>query len=150
MLLIPYRCKHSDILKNILTNCSDLSFAWYFSHVKAHQADKEAFHLLPRESQLNEGCDAKAKQEIRAMDPSTIPPQKPFPLESIAVYVGKEKMTLDTGEMIRFLAHRQLAKEHFHNHKLMFATAFEEVAWWHVCSTLRTLPRLFSLWTGKK
>ena len=74
------------------------------------------------------------------MDPSTIPSQKPFPLEPIAVYVGKEKMTSDTGEMIRFWAHRQLTKEHFHKHKLMFATAFEEVAWWQVYSTLRALP----------
>ena len=86
----------------MLTNCSNLSFARLFSHVKAHQADKVAFHLLPRESQLNEGCDAKAKQEIRALDPSALPPQKPFPLEPMTVYVGKEKMTLDTGEMIRY------------------------------------------------
>ena len=68
----------------------------------------------------------------------------------MTVYVGKEKMTSDTGEMIRYWAHRQLAKVHFHNHRLMYADAFEEVAWWHVYSTLRTLPRLFSLWAGKQ
>ena len=68
----------------------------------------------------------------------------------MAVYVGKERMTSDTGEMIRFWAHRQLAKEHFHNHKVMYAEAFEEVAWWQVYSTLRDLPRLFSLCASKQ
>jgi hypothetical protein len=37
---IPSRCWHADILKNILVNCSSLTFTRYFSHVKAHQ-DKE-------------------------------------------------------------------------------------------------------------
>ena len=59
-------------------------------------------------------------------------------------------MTSDTGEMVRYWAHRQMAKEHFHNHRLMYATAFEEVAWWQVYSTLRGLLRLFSLWAGKQ
>ena len=40
---IPSRCKHSDILKNILVNCSDFKFCCLFSHVKAHQDDE--FHL---------------------------------------------------------------------------------------------------------
>ena len=52
--------------------------------------------------------------------------------------------------MIRFWTHQQLAKEHFHSHKLMYAKASEEVAWWQVCSTLRDLPRLFSLWASKQ
>ena len=36
---IPSRCKHSDILKNILVNCSDLTFQLVFEHVDAHQYD---------------------------------------------------------------------------------------------------------------
>jgi hypothetical protein len=36
---IPSRCRHSDILKNILVNCSNLTFQRFFSHVKAHQDD---------------------------------------------------------------------------------------------------------------
>jgi hypothetical protein len=32
---IPSRCKHSDILKNILVNCCDLTFTLHYSHVKA-------------------------------------------------------------------------------------------------------------------
>lgn len=34
---IPSRCKHSDVLKNILVNCLDLPFSTQFHHVRAHQ-----------------------------------------------------------------------------------------------------------------
>jgi hypothetical protein len=48
--LPPYRillrCKHYDILKNILVNCQDLSFTTYYSHVKAHQDDLVSFTNL--------------------------------------------------------------------------------------------------------
>jgi hypothetical protein len=36
---IPTRSAHSDILKNILGNCSKISFDRYYSHVAAHQDD---------------------------------------------------------------------------------------------------------------
>lgn len=49
---IPTRCKHSDILKNILVNCSNLSFIREFKHVKAHQDDGVRFDLLDRPAQL--------------------------------------------------------------------------------------------------
>ena len=38
---IPTKCRHSDILKNILVNCTSLSFTLAYSHVKAHQDDHE-------------------------------------------------------------------------------------------------------------
>ena len=38
---IPTKCRHSDILKNILVNCTSLSFTLAYSHVKAHQDDQE-------------------------------------------------------------------------------------------------------------
>ncbi len=50
---IPTQCSHSDILKNIMANCSDLSFFRIFSHVKAYQDDKLAYGDLPRDAQLN-------------------------------------------------------------------------------------------------
>ena len=34
---IQTKCRHSDILKNILVNCTILSFTLAYSHVKAHQ-----------------------------------------------------------------------------------------------------------------
>ena len=42
---IPSRCKHSDILKNILVNCRNLSFSVHFSHIKAHQDDRTSFDI---------------------------------------------------------------------------------------------------------
>jgi hypothetical protein len=36
---VPSRLAHSDILKNILVNCSNLTFDRYYSHVLAHQDD---------------------------------------------------------------------------------------------------------------
>ena len=40
---IPSRCWHSDILKTILVNCRDLSFATRYLHIKAHQDDRMSF-----------------------------------------------------------------------------------------------------------
>ena len=34
---IPTKRSHSNILKNIMVNCSDLTFTRIFSHVQAHQ-----------------------------------------------------------------------------------------------------------------
>jgi hypothetical protein len=38
---VPSSCAHSDVLKNILMNCSNLLFERYYLHVLAHQDDKE-------------------------------------------------------------------------------------------------------------
>ncbi len=61
---IPSRCKHSDILKNILVNCRDLTFSINYSHVKVHQDDTMPFKKLSRSSQLNCICDHLAKQRL--------------------------------------------------------------------------------------
>jgi hypothetical protein len=44
---IPTQCSHSDILKNIMANCSKLTFTRHYSHVKAHQYDGRAYGNLP-------------------------------------------------------------------------------------------------------
>ena len=33
---LPTSCKHSDILKNIMVNCRDLTFNHTYTHIKAH------------------------------------------------------------------------------------------------------------------
>jgi len=43
---IPSRCKHSDILKNILVHCRDLSFMIDYRHVRAHQDEAMPFQKL--------------------------------------------------------------------------------------------------------
>ena len=44
---IPTKCRHSDILKNILVNCTSLSFTLAYSHVKAHQDDTKNSVIYP-------------------------------------------------------------------------------------------------------
>ena len=45
---IPTKCKHSDILKIIMINCSNLTFSRIYSHVAAHQDNNTSFDKLPR------------------------------------------------------------------------------------------------------
>ena len=61
---IPTKCRHSDILKNILVNCTSLSFTLAYSHVKAHQDYHKEFSNLHRPAQLNVHCDGMAKNVI--------------------------------------------------------------------------------------
>lgn len=41
---LPAGIKHSDILKNIVVNCSKLSFDCKYLHVRAHQDDQRDYH----------------------------------------------------------------------------------------------------------
>ena len=54
---IPSKCRHSDVLKNIMIHCSTLSFERLFLHVSAHQDDGAAFDTLSRQAQLNCAVD---------------------------------------------------------------------------------------------
>ncbi len=60
---IPTRCSHSDILKNIMVHCSDLSFRHLYSYVKAHQDDNIRYGDLTRPAQLNCQMDYHAKNQ---------------------------------------------------------------------------------------
>jgi hypothetical protein len=46
LLHISLRCSHSNVLKNILVNCSGLTFDQYYSHVSAHQDDTQEYRSL--------------------------------------------------------------------------------------------------------
>ena len=72
---IPSRCKHSDILKNILVSCCDLTFQRVFEHVGEHQDDRGSYESLTRPEQLDFLMDRKAKQEIWNVDPDNLPRQ---------------------------------------------------------------------------
>jgi hypothetical protein len=61
---MPTQCSHSNILTNIMVNCSNLSFARIFSHVKAHQDDHTGYESLTRSAQLNCRMDNYAKNAI--------------------------------------------------------------------------------------
>ena len=99
---IPMCCRHSDILKNVMVNCSKLTFDMTYHHVRAHQDDHKQYEKLLRPSQLNRIVDLHAKQAIWGLNGDELPPQEVFPLEPIAVFVRQEKMTSDSDDSIRF------------------------------------------------
>jgi len=78
-----------------MVNCSELTFALNYSHVRAHQDDDVAYHLLSRPLQLNCLVDLEAKEVIWGLAGEELPPQEVFPLEPVAVFVGEEKLTSD-------------------------------------------------------
>jgi hypothetical protein len=142
---IPSRCRHSDILKNILVNCRGVTFTLEYIHVKAHQDDSALFSKLSRNAQLNCICNHAAKTRIFTDGMERKTECRLFPLESVGVFVDNQKMTLDTGEYKQFWAYRQLARQYFHNHKILRTEQFDQVDWKSVHSTLHGLPRLFQL-----
>ncbi len=146
---IPSRCKHSNILKNILVNCQDLTFSIHYSHVKAHQDDTTLFDKLSRSLQLNCICDHLAKQRLAdgVLEPKG--GSKVFPLGPIRIFVGGEKLLSETGPLLQFYAHCQLARRLFHRKKILLQDEFEEVNWESVHRALHSVLQLFQVWASK-
>jgi hypothetical protein len=148
---IPTRCSHSDILKNIMINCVGWLFKRIFSHVKAHQDDGEEYRNLDWESQLNCQMDYHAKWAIwlaverQQQDMAT----KSFPLEPICVFLGRNKLTSDKGDQLRFWAHKQLARTRFYEARII-TEGFDLVDWESVYAALHGVPRLFQIWACKQ
>lgn len=147
---IPTRCKHSDVLKNILINCENLPFDCRFHHVKAHQDDSIAFHLLDRPSQLNVMMDTKAKLAIQSLHADTIRPQRVLPKEAITIFAGGDKITSECGGLVRAWAHRLHAKAFFAQKLILPHDGFEQVDWKNYSAVAHSVPRLFQLWLCKQ
>jgi hypothetical protein len=147
---IPSKCRHSDILKNIMVNCSSLTFKRYFSHVKSHQDDATAWEHLPRPAQLNCGCDHEAKRTITDSNLERLPPQRTFPLEPITLFVGGKKITTDSGSELRFAAQLVEAREVFSERKILSGEAFDQVSWQHVSLALTSVPKMFEIFACKQ
>jgi hypothetical protein len=92
---IPSSWAHSDILKNILVNCGELSFTRLYSHVRAHQDDRLGYNALSRPSQLNCSTDFNAKKALRDIQPMNLPRQNAFPLEPVCA-LSKSQWTRDS------------------------------------------------------
>jgi hypothetical protein len=71
---IPATGAHSDVLKNILVNCSHISFDRYYSHALAHQDDQKDYRCLSQPSQLNCSMDYLAKKVIWDLQATQPPP----------------------------------------------------------------------------
>eukprot|EP00804_Cyclotella_cryptica_P017311 CCRYP_020335-RA/>CCRYP_020335-RA protein AED:0.23 eAED:0.30 QI:0/0/0/1/0/0/3/0/559 len=101
---IPSSCCHSDILKNIMLHCSNLTFHRKFSHVKAHQGDHKVFDKLLRKAQLNSGCDYGATSKLMRMALEDLPNQQAFPLEAVLILIEGQKLSTESSSTIRFYA----------------------------------------------
>jgi len=143
---IPSKCRHSDVLKNIMIHCSAMTFDRLFSHVPTHQGDREDFENLSRQSQLNCASDFGAKRVLLSQTSDNLPKQQAFPLEAISVWAGKEKMTSDTGRSIRYHAHKHLTRKELATAGVLTVQQFNRVDWEVVHSALVTIPRMFQVW----
>lgn len=146
---IPPRWKHADILKVIAHHGRQVPFRRTYFHVKAHQDDNTDWTKLSRPSQLNCACDAAAKQRLyESCEEDT--PYFLLPFESLSIVGAHGKITSDTEETLRFLAHKAEARELFHRQGILLGDQFQEVAWEHVHHTLRGLPKMFQLFAAKQ
>ena len=71
-----------------MVNCQDITFAFSYSPVKAHQDDDMAYQYLSRPSQLDFIIDNHAKKLIWVLEGFHLPAQEIFPLELVAIFVG--------------------------------------------------------------
>jgi hypothetical protein len=88
---LPTRCRHSDVVKNILVDCGNFTFQQEFCHVNAHQDDLADFHLLDQPAQISSVVEASAKQEILNPGVMALQRHQRFPKEPICCFVRKEK-----------------------------------------------------------
>ena len=147
---LPAGTKHADILKVLMIHCNTFSFTSRYRHVKAHQDDHLAYSDLSRASQLNCQVDHLAKQVIWGLHGSRPPLQEMLPLEPIAIFAGKQKVTSGSDSHLRFWVGRIKAKKVFAKLKILLPNQFDEVAWESVYPVLHEVPRLFQLWGCKQ
>ena len=147
---IPSRCSHGDILKNILVNCSDLTFKRIFSHVKGHQDDHASYLDLDRPAQLNCQMDFHAKRQIWDWNSHGAEETKRFPLEPICVMIGNNNVTAKNCDSLRFWVNSKIARSIFHEKKILFAHQFDSVDWEMVHKALWEAPRMFAIWACKQ
>ncbi len=132
-----------------MIHCSLMTFDHLFSHVSAHQDDREEFENLSQQAQLNCACDFGTKRILLRQNPDDLPRQQLFPLEAISIWAGKEKMTSDTGSSVRFHAHKNQALEEFDAAGILSFQQFTRVDWEIIHDVLTTVPRMFQVWACK-
>lgn len=147
---VPSNTKHSDILKLLMIHCNNFSFSCAYLHVIAHQDDHEVYHRLAREAQLNCQVDYEAKTVIWGLEGKLPPAQDMFPLEPMAIILGRKKLTTTSGSALRYWAHRNIARRFYAKQKILFPDQFDEVAWKTIHEALWEIPRMFQLWGAKQ
>ncbi len=149
-LQLPGNCKHSDIFKNILVHYSNLPYAVEMVHIIARQDEHKAVHDLSRPAKLNCAVDVGQKRRLLEANATELPGIRRFPLEPIACFVGKNTMTTDTSDAIRFWAHPRLAREAMVDRQILFERQFDAIAGEAVFDALHNLPQMFQLWACRQ
>ena len=135
-----------------MINCSKLSFDCKYFHVVAHQDERKAYLQLARPTQLNCCTDITAKNVLWGLVGETVPPQGIFPLEPVAVVVGREKLMSGSEDILQFWCQKKEAREVLSHQKVRVLQpgAFEVVDWRAVYQTLNVVPRMFQIWACKQ
>jgi hypothetical protein len=94
--------------------------------------------------------DYLAKTAILESPITPLDHTKSFPLKPISIFIGRNKVTPDEGEKLRFWVHRQLARVRFHEAKILFANQFNLVDWEMIYTALCRVPRMFQIWACKQ
>ena len=105
---------------------------------------------LTRSAQLNCQMDYHAKKAIWESDLNPDGPTRRFPLEPICVFLGRNKLTSDKGDALRFWVQKQLARSRFHTADILYGQQFDSVDWEMVHEALNRVPRMFQIWACKQ
>jgi hypothetical protein len=133
-----------------MVNCSDLSFRRLYSLVRAHHDNNVQYGDLSRLAQLNCQIDYYAKKAIWDAGPVDDKITHPFPLEPVCIFLGKNKLTSDKGDALKFWVSRQIARKIFHEPDILYVHTFNKVDWECVHSSLWCTPRMFQIWVCKQ
>ena len=91
-----------------------------------------------------------AKKTIWETDPNPKAPTHRFPLETICVFLGRNKLTSDKGDELQFWVQKQLARAQFHTANIFFGQQFDSVDWDMVKKALNKVPQMFQIWACKQ
>jgi hypothetical protein len=122
-------------------------------HVKAHQDEHFALHMLDLEEWLNYDCDRRAKRAIRDAWSRKMERQSiiyTLPMEAAAVYIEGEKQTTDIAKALRYNIGKANARRFYADEKIMANEIFDSVVWEDLRKTLQGRPRMYQLWYGKQ
>lgn len=76
--------------------------------------------------------------------------QLPLPLEPVAFFVGEHKVTTEAGELIRYEAQYQEAKELFDKQNIVARENFDLIDWKPLHSVLSSAPKMFQIFLCKQ
>ena len=73
-----------------------------------------------------------------------------FPWKAVCVKIGRNKITSDRVDELKFWVHHKIARETFHQLRLLNTIKFNLVDWEMVDIALRRVPRMFQIWACKQ